>query len=828
MKALKNLFAFGVAITVFWYLTEAASGQPRYEPTPAGMRRAIVEGKIKEALASYETQAREAEENATVNPAPEKFWEIALHAYSEASRAARLMGELQKALIYAERALANAEKTKNPDLQLRALNQNIHVQRRIGNFERVEKLIDTGFTLTKQLTNAGRRLWWEGNLYDQLGLEMTRKTEYQKAIDAYSRAVMSHETYLDEFLNQATPERTFLEVAKGNLIYELSHLGQAYRVTRELEQAIEQIEKAFSLAKNWGLKHSFETQLYYALGEIYLEKKNVPKAMENFKRALVFQENQQRSFPLHISSARRIGDILLERGQYDEALGYYQKAIEAVESARSILQSERVRQSFFEGELAAYGSMITTLSAAGKAVEAFNYNERVRSRVLLDLLGNKVGLWKTRGQLQEEEKALHESVARLEGAEEVGRQAGEGIKDIERKYSAFVGRVRQENKEQASLISVEPSKLQDIQTVLDPDQTLIEYFVAPEKTLIWVVQKGRVNALTIPVQQATLKSKVDILRNSIAELKPLNGFQSHARELYTLLIAPVLPHIRAKELIIVPHGVLHYLPFQALYSPKKRYLIQDYSITYSFSGSLLQFTKAKRKTGKDKILAFGNPDLGNPAKNLDFAEMEIKEVQKIFPGSAIFSGKEATETRSKALSPQHDILHFAAHAELEERDPLSSRILLARDGEEDGNLEVREIFEMNLNANLVVLSACDTALGQLSSGDELMGLTRAFIYAGTPSVIASLWKVDDASTASLMGSFYKNLKTKSKVESLRQAQLDMISGKVSAQLLAQRGVGGIGKLSDATGSAIPTPRSASVPTSHPYFWAPFILVGDGK
>jgi len=129
---------------------------------------------------------------------------------------------------------------------------------------------------------------------------------------------------------------------------------------------------------------------------------------------------------------------------------------------------------------------------------------------------------------------------------------------------------------------------------------------------------------------------------------------------------------------------------------------------------------------------------------------------------------------------------------------------------------------------LVVLSGCETGLGKLSTGDEIVGLTRAFIYAGTSSVVASLWKVDDASTASLMRGFYKNLKTKFKAASLRQAQLDMISGKVSAQLLAHRGVGGVGKLIDARSSANPTSPLASVPTSHPYFWAPFILVGDGN
>jgi CHAT domain-containing protein len=133
---------------------------------------------------------------------------------------------------------------------------------------------------------------------------------------------------------------------------------------------------------------------------------------------------------------------------------------------------------------------------------------------------------------------------------------------------------------------------------------------------------------------------------------------------------------------------------------------------------------------------------------------------------------------------------------------------------------------MDINASLVVLSGCETGLGKLSSGDELVGLTRAFIYAGTPSVMASLWKVDDASTAHLMSSFYKNLRTRTKVEALRQAQLEMIRGKVSRELLAQRGVGGVGKLGQAATAKSPSQNSISV--SHPYFWAPFILVGDGR
>ncbi len=135
---------------------------------------------------------------------------------------------------------------------------------------------------------------------------------------------------------------------------------------------------------------------------------------------------------------------------------------------------------------------------------------------------------------------------------------------------------------------------------------------------------------------------------------------------------------------------------------------------------------------------------------------------------------------------------------------------------------------MDLKANLVVLSGCETAMGKLSTGDELVGLTRAFIYAGTPSVVASLWKVDDSSTAHLMANFYKNLKTMTKVEALRQAQLNLIRGNVSSDLLARRGIGGIGKLGEVPAPNSLSQNSLSVSTSHPYFWAPFILVGDGK
>jgi CHAT domain-containing protein len=234
----------------------------------------------------------------------------------------------------------------------------------------------------------------------------------------------------------------------------------------------------------------------------------------------------------------------------------------------------------------------------------------------------------------------------------------------------------------------------------------------------------------------------------------------------------------------------------------------------------------------EKVLAFGNPDLNDPKMALQFAGIEAKEIKSLYPQSTIYLEKEATEEKAKTLGPNNDIIHFASHAELNENDPLSSAVLLAKSDKEDGRLEVREIFGMDLKASLVALSACETGLGKLSSGDELVGLTRAFIYAGTPSVVASLWNVEDSSTAQLMASFYKNLKTMTKVEALRQAQLQLIRGNVNSDLLARRGIGGVGKLGETPAAKSPAQDSVSnqmtISTSHPYFWAPFILVGEGK
>jgi CHAT domain-containing protein len=289
--------------------------------------------------------------------------------------------------------------------------------------------------------------------------------------------------------------------------------------------------------------------------------------------------------------------------------------------------------------------------------------------------------------------------------------------------------------------------------------------------LLWVVEKDRSRFVNIPIARTDLVSKVTALRESVFQLGEREKLKALSQELYKLLIEPALQHVRGKELLVIPHDVLHYLPFQALLSAQDKYLIQDYPIYYLSSASLMQFTREKRRAGGDKALIMGNPSLGDEAYNLRFAEREAKEVASVYPKSEVYVKEQASKQRAIALSPKNDVLHFAVHAELNENDPMGSALLLAGVGKDDGRLKVGEIFSLDLKAGLVVLSACETGLGKLSNGDELIGLTRAFIYAGTPSIVTTLWKVNDRASYELMKEFYQHLKTAKKVEALQQAQL---------------------------------------------------------
>ena len=659
-------------------LLATACSVPKYQLTEPTYRQAVVRGEIKAALASYEAQAREAEKNAQASLFPQQYWREAVQAYGLAGNAARAAGQLQKAITYGEKSLEMAEKSKDPNSLFRAIDTLVPIYRQVRNFDKARELIEKGIAVVNGLPpNTDPRAFWEGNLYVHLGSDLVRRREYEKAIDLLSSSVYLQQSYL------ATVRRNpvWLNVHRGDLLGRLTNLGNAYRRAGRLEESAEQYQLAFDYIKEWGLKYSGEAGLYGNMGEVHFERKNFSQALENFQKVLALGESRQMAGEVRWATSR-IGDILRQTGKPDEAVRYYQKAIEQIESTRALLESEEYRQSYFEGEVNVYDRMIRDLVASGRTEEAFNYSERARSRAFLDVLGTKVQLANVKSGLLHEEMALQERIAglkaKLPSADEHPGDLRRELREAERAYDSFLAKVRKQNKEQTSLMTVEPLTLKEVQELLQPGITLVEYFVGQVSTRVWIIEKERMQYVGIRLGKRDLAERVKTLRESIFALGEKEKFYESSTSLYQELIQRILPHANGKELIIVPHDVLHYLPFHALLSPDGHYLIEKYPVYYLSSASLLQFVKEKRKTGGEKVLAFGNPDLGDPEKNLEFAELEAKEVKAAYPESSVYIRKEATEEKSKAFSANHDILHFATHAQLNEDDPLSSAVLLGQ------------------------------------------------------------------------------------------------------------------------------------------------------
>jgi CHAT domain-containing protein len=221
----------------------------------------------------------------------------------------------------------------------------------------------------------------------------------------------------------------------------------------------------------------------------------------------------------------------------------------------------------------------------------------------------------------------------------------------------------------------------------------------------------------------------------------------------------------------VPHGALHYLPFSALTANNGKYALDEYQMRILPSASVMRFLNTRSKN-KRYMLALGNPDLNQSEMDLPGAQTEVETIKGTQPDIDAFYRKGASETLIKQSSSQYQRLHIASHGVFYADRPMQSSLLLAKDDSNDGHLTVSEIYDLDLNADLVTLSACETGLGKINNGDDVIGLNRGFLYAGANTIISSLWQVSDAATADLMQRFYQN-NGKDKRAALHSAQLSV-------------------------------------------------------
>ena len=505
------------------------------------------------------------------------------------------------------------------------------------------------------------------------------------------------------------------------------------------------------------------------------------------------------------------GQIAQARNDPPAARGAYLEAREALEALRSRLQGEELKISFIKNRMQVYEALVDLyVSEAGtdaSAEKALACIEAAKSRSMIEMIfqsgqslplgeaGQSDLVRKIRDLREELNWYYHRIELEQLRPEEKVRQRLHNLQEKahshEKELLKTLRELPAQERENATLEAPADFSLKKLQASLPGDATLIEYFSAGDRIIAVVIARKEIKILPL-----TLLSRVahflQLLRFQLSKFRMgieyvrrfeeplLRATQSHLESLYAELIAPLRPLLKGKHLIVVPHGPLHFLPFHALRNGQE-YLCDAFTISYAPSATVFSLCQQKSSSANTGALILGIADERAPQ-----ILNEVKSVAALLPNSSLHLSDTATSSLLREKGPQCSVLHIATHGIYRQDNPMFSGIRLG-----DGYLNLYDLYQMRLNANLVTLSGCATGMNFVAAGDELLGLQRGLFRAGATSLLLSLWDVHDQSTAKLMQHFYR--------EFIRT-----------------------GQMSSALQHAMQELRQDN---PHPYFWAPFVLVG---
>jgi CHAT domain-containing protein/Tfp pilus assembly protein PilF len=541
-------------------------------------------------------------------------------------------------------------------------------------------------------------------------------------------------------------------------------------------------------------------------GRIYVDKGDFLTAKRLLDSALLGEEYPETVWQAWFHTGR----MYENQGQDEMAIESYRNSISVIEQIRGNLTIEEFKSIYFDSKREVYDRLIRLLIKNKKPVDAFRFSEQARARAFYDILANrKIDF---RGSVEgdlismEQEKRIEiRKLHKLLQKGEAGAFESEGTRSAEimsvrsalnearDEYMELVQKIKLNNPAYAEMIAVSPAELSDMQSRLDDKSAMIAYWISNEKLIIWLVTHTEVISREIAVSNNDLTGLVEKTRRAIKSNRP-DECNSNLSELYQVLVDPIENDIKQfSNLIIIPNGTLHFLPFHALINRSGEYLVQKFSILYAPSASVYILCNDRLIRTGSKFMGVALADISvDNNVGLPGTEDELNKILPLFPEKVSTFGTESTETFVKENAGDYNFIHFATHGTYNYRQPLYSSLIFPPSEEDDGKLYVHEVLEMNINAKLVTLSACETGLGNISQGDELTGLSRAFLLAGSSTVIVSLWSVADYPTALLMTNFYSYMKDHPLQEALTLAQRDVI--KVFPQ---------------------------------PLYWSPFVLIGNG-
>jgi CHAT domain-containing protein len=532
------------------------------------------------------------------------------------------------------------------------------------------------------------------------------------------------------------------------------------------------------------------------LGIAYTMQEQYPQAIDVLQQAIQLAERNQGLFDISQvgNAVNNLGYALYRSGNLPQAETQLRRALKLWETQRSPIDpTQLLKVSLLESQLLSYNTLQKVLVQQHQPEAALEVSEQGRARVFLELVAERI-------------------------SPEAAQRLGTDAMTLDRIRA--VAKAQRATLVEYSLIDTRP-------------QFSIPGRVEATELFIWVVKPtGEVVLRSIDLQ--TRKPSIE---NLVFEAREAIRVDNHPnspdklKQLYDLLIAPVadlLPADPNANVIFIPQRSLFLVPFAALQNAQGKYLIEQYTIVTAPSIQMLESTQRLRQrveqVGRQQALVVGNPKMPLQLSQLPGAQREAEAIATLFHTQPIL-GAQATKAAIVRQMPNARWIHLATHGILDNQQGLGSAIALAPNGTgetNDGLLTADEILNLKLNAELVVLSACDTGQGRIT-GDGVLGLSRSLITAGVPSVIVSLWAVNDASTSQLMRQFYTNLSTgkMGKAEALRQAQISLIMGKQQTQSPGDRS-----SVNFQVGQGVGN-GAISHDLSHPYYWAPFILIGNG-
>lgn len=628
------------------------------------------------------------------------------------------------------------------------------------------------------------------NLLYEMGRKEEAKQRFEEALEIYDKLFQSDQKNL---------------VFQSDVAMTLSNLGAVLSAMDHVEEAKQRFEEALEMREKL-LKTDKENvtyQLYVAMtltnfGDLLHRQGNYSAALDFFLKALedcaLNPANSDLLFKVYMS----IGRCYEKIGDYESAFTNYKESIECIESVRSHYSIEEIKMDIMWDKTTPYTEMISLLcTKINDSEKAWEYLGRFKSRTLLDSLrfldleapkNVPEELFAKEKELLKSMRAFDRLIRKTERADEL-HQLTQEMKRKEAELDEVYNSIRKFSPEYVDLRKGQPLKIKEIKDLIGSQEkktAFVEYFTTGEKVFIFVMRSDK-KVPKVKIVNLTEKILWINVQKYFKEIVIARGrIDETWTELSKYLIDPIFGYIKNCELVyFVPHGLLHYLPLHALFAKNKR-LIEYFPIVYAPSLTTLKYSQSKPARKFESCLSMGYTPNENEKGIFEGEAALVAGLFKVEPKL----GQEAT---SRILKNTNDnVIHISCHGGFDWKNSLSSGVYLA-----DKYLQVKEIFDLNFRTNLLVLSACETGLNERKPGDELIGLTRAFLYAGAGSLIVSLWSVRADSTFKFMEKFYSKIKEEkmNKAEALQITQIEFIRDEQY---------------------------------SNTYLWAPFVLIGDWK